>query len=216
MKRIISWENSPPSAQAPLMERTPRPGTNGSSCRLTGISCSTGRVGCDEAAARIGTLTALVEQHAATDQQIRYFISAAMICLRRDRYAPGASSRAYLQAARALAQGSALAQSVPAIQFQLGFLHLWHGAQADAEEHLRAALHLAERSGDITLQARCLTYLACIARQHGDVEDVRQRTAQLLEGGYAGPNARLHRGGARLSGLAGRTRGRSRGRFPAR
>jgi len=133
-----------------------------------------------EAAARIGALTALVEQHAAADQQIRFFISAAMICLRRDRYAPGAASRDYLQAAQALAQGSALAQSVPAIQFQLGFLLLWHGSQADAAECLRTALALAERSGDIALQARCLTYLACIARQHGDVEDVRQRTAQLL------------------------------------
>ena len=133
-----------------------------------------------EAAARIETLAALVEQHAATDQQIRYFISAAMIYLRRDRYAPGASSLAYLQAAQALAQGSALAQSVPAIQFQLGFLHLWHGAQADAAERLRQPWHLAERSGDITLQARCLTYLACIARQRGDLEAVRQRTAHLL------------------------------------
>jgi DNA-binding SARP family transcriptional activator len=133
-----------------------------------------------EAAGRIGTLAALVEQHAAADQQIRYFISAAMICLRRDRYAPGASSRAYLQAAQVLAQGPALAQSVPAIQFQLGFLHLWHGAQADAAERLGAALALAERSGDITLQARCLTYLACIARLRGDVEEVQPRTAQLL------------------------------------
>ena len=132
-----------------------------------------------EAAARIETLTALVEQHAAADQRTRYFISSAMIYLRRDRYAPGEASRAYLQAVQTLAQGAALAQSVPASQFQLGFLHLWHGSQADAEERLRTALHLAERSGDTALQARCLTYLACIARQHGAAEDVRQRTAQL-------------------------------------
>jgi DNA-binding SARP family transcriptional activator len=133
-----------------------------------------------EAAARIGTLAALIEQHATTDQKIRYLISAAMICLRRDRYAPSEASRAYLHAAQALARGSALAQSVPAIQFQLGFLHLWHGAQADAGERLRAALALAERSGDISLQAPCLTYLACIGRLHGDVEEIQQRTAQLL------------------------------------
>jgi DNA-binding SARP family transcriptional activator len=134
-----------------------------------------------EAAARIGALTALVEQHAAADQRIRYFISAAMICLRRDRYAPGEASRVYLHAAQALAQGSALAQSIPAIHFQLGFLHLWHGAPADAEERLRVALALAERSGDITLQARCLTYLACIGRLCGDVGVVRQRTEPLLK-----------------------------------
>ena len=134
-----------------------------------------------EAAARIGTLSALVEQHATADQCIRYFISAAMICLRRDRYAPGESGRAYLQAALTLAQGSALAPSIPAIQFQLGFLLLWHGAQDDAEERLRAALHQAERSGDITLQARCLTYLTCIARQHGADKEVRLHTTQLLK-----------------------------------
>ncbi len=132
-----------------------------------------------EAAARIETLSALVEQHAAADQRIRYFISAAMICLRRDRYAPSESSRAYFHAAQTVAQGSALAQSVPVIQFQLGFLHLWHGAPADAAACLRAGLALAERSGDITLQARCLTYLACIARQQGDVDEVRQAAGQL-------------------------------------
>jgi hypothetical protein len=76
---------------------------------------------------------------------------------------------------------SAQAQSVPAIQFQLGFLQLWHGEQTDAEERLRTALDLAVRSGDITLQARSLTYLACIARQRGDREAARQRTAQLLD-----------------------------------
>ncbi len=131
-----------------------------------------------EAAVRIETLTVLVEQHATADQRIRYFISAAMIYLRRDRYAPGAASRAYLQAAQTLARASALAQS-PAILFQLGFLHLWHGSPADAAERLQAALHLAERSGDITLQARCLTYLTCIARLRGAVADVNQCVPQL-------------------------------------
>jgi hypothetical protein len=67
------------------------------------------------------------------------------------------------------------------ITFQLGFLLLWHDELDAAGERLETALRLAERSGDIALQARCLTYLTLIARRLGCEEKVGCRATQLLE-----------------------------------
>ncbi|MGI9190137.1 MAG: AAA family ATPase [Longimicrobiaceae bacterium] len=58
-------------------------------------------------------------------------------------------------------------------QFALGFVQLWAGQLDEAEKQLRESLALAERIGEITVESRCLTYLALLYRKRGDVEETR-------------------------------------------
>ncbi len=134
-----------------------------------------------EAAELLQTLRPLVEQHGAAYQRVRFFIWSALILLRRDRFRPSATTAADLRQALAATQESAFAADVPLITFQLGFLLLWHDELDAAAERLETALRLAERSGDLALQARCLTYLSLVARRLGHEEVVACRAAQLQE-----------------------------------
>jgi tetratricopeptide (TPR) repeat protein len=50
---------------------------------------------------------------------------------------------------------------------------LWHGDLDEAETHIQASLTLTERTGDVVLQSRCLTYLTVLCRKRGDVQAAR-------------------------------------------
>ncbi|MCU0500380.1 MAG: AAA family ATPase [Anaerolineae bacterium] len=134
-----------------------------------------------EATATLAMMHAHVEQRGSIYQRARFFIWSALIVLRHDRYAPSEATAADLRQAQAAAQASTLAQHTPFITFQLGFLLLWHGERRNACECLQTALRLAERSGDISLHARCLTYLTIIARFDHDANEVARRAATLLQ-----------------------------------
>ena len=56
-----------------------------------------------------------------------------------------------------------------------------HGDSADAEENLRRALSIWERTGDVASQAACQTYLTVLARLAGDLDLVRQRATEALK-----------------------------------
>ena len=62
--------------------------------------------------------------------------------------------------------------------FMNGCAHLWHGDLDTAHEELQAALSLARQTGDVTTQARCLTYLTVVFRKRGQVQEVRRLAAQ--------------------------------------
>jgi eukaryotic-like serine/threonine-protein kinase len=62
------------------------------------------------------------------------------------------------------------ASAIPSAHFQLGFVTLWHGEPTMAIEPLQTALSLAEQSGDISLQSRCLAYLTIAYRQLEQIE----------------------------------------------
>ena len=116
-----------------------------------------------------------------TAQRARLHQISMIALLRRDRYngSPEAvgHARAYLDTVAAIQDPHA----VPAAHFQLGFALLWSGNLTDAEQHISHALDLAERSGDLSLQGRCLTYLTVIARQRGDVDQVQAYAKHSLD-----------------------------------
>jgi len=65
----------------------------------------------------------------------------------------------------------------------------------EAEEQLRHALRLGERTGDAWVQHNCLTFLPFIFRQRGQVEELRYILAQAQSSGVA-PNNRILSGHA--------------------
>jgi hypothetical protein len=84
--------------------------------------------------------------------------------------------RAYVAAQREIGDPGESAVA----HFMNGFAHLWYGDLDTAHEELQTALSLARRTGDVTTQARCLTYLTVVFRKRGEVETVRRLAAQSL------------------------------------
>jgi hypothetical protein len=113
-------------------------------------------------------------------QRARLHQISAIALLRRDRYVSSAEVVGHARAYLAAVQLAGSASAEPAARFQLGFVLLWSASVTDAETELAHALELAERSGDISLVARCLTYLALAARTRSDPAAVRGYAERAL------------------------------------
>jgi len=70
-------------------------------------------------------------------------------------------------------------------QFELGFLHLWRREMTEAEEHLRAALQLAETYRVVPMRVLCLTYLTVLHRFRGQTDEVSTYALRAQEIGAA-------------------------------
>jgi DNA-binding SARP family transcriptional activator len=127
-----------------------------------------------------------VEQHGAPTQCISFFLSLASMNNRRDRYVVSHDTLALCQTALAIGQESENVSDIAWARFILGFSQLWHGDPEGAEKQMQAALALAERTGDVVHQSRCLTYLTILYRKRGQKYKTRQYASQSLGAATAG------------------------------
>jgi eukaryotic-like serine/threonine-protein kinase len=122
----------------------------------------------------------VVERVGTPGQRGAFFNALLLMHLRRARYVVSEEmleyGRAYVAAQREV--GDPRESGVA--HFMNGFAHLWRGDLDTAEEELQDALTLATRTGDVTTQARCLTYLTVTARKRGLADRVRHLAAQSL------------------------------------
>ena len=88
---------------------------------------------------------------------------------------------ALAKAALAAHQEAGTQANIPSMHFGVGFSLLWSGDPQGAMEPLQTALGMAEQTGDITLQARCLAYLTVAYRQCGPMEETPQWAARALQ-----------------------------------
>jgi tetratricopeptide (TPR) repeat protein len=63
----------------------------------------------------------------------------------------------------------------------LGFVHLWRRHFIDAIRHFEEAHVLAERCGNLVVQARCLAYLPVAQRSNGSLDQTRAQAERALE-----------------------------------
>jgi len=126
------------------------------------------------------TLEPAVEQHGTLSQRAAYFQHLARTEMRRNRFLATPETVAFSQAALAAHQEAGNDANIPSAQFLVGFHTLWSGDPHGAMEPLETALHLAERTGDVSLQARCFTYLTVACRQHAQLEETQQYAARSL------------------------------------
>ena len=135
----------------------------------------------DELDALVQRARPAVERYATPAQRAGFFQALLMLDFRRYRYLlPDEAidhGTAYLAASELSDDPGLLAFA----RFVVGFAFLWHGDQDAAEEQLTEALALAEQSGDVSLQVRCLTYLTVLSRERGQVEEARALTDRCLE-----------------------------------
>lgn len=138
----------------------------------------------DEMAQQIRRVQPSIERHGTPLQQAAMFGNLSRHLNRSARYAPSDAALAYARAALAALPPASSPETLGSYQFGIGFNLLWHGEPAKAQAALSAALALAEQTGDISLQARCLAYLAVAHRRQGDaaaVADVARRGMAVAE-----------------------------------
>jgi DNA-binding SARP family transcriptional activator len=128
----------------------------------------------------------VVEQHGTPSQCLSFFLSLATMYCRRDRYVVSEETLALCQTALAITQESENLGEIAWARFMLGFAQLWHGDLDRAEKQMLTALALAERTGDVVHQSRCLTYLTILYRKRGQLENARQYVSRSLEAAKAG------------------------------
>ena len=135
----------------------------------------------DKIEALVARARPFVEQYGTPAQRAEFFHGQLLMELNRQRWRVTDEMldylRAYVAAQRQVDNPGELAFAI----FVEGFCWLWYGDLGQAREQLQSALTMAERTGDISLQSRCLTYLTIVGRQCGQVEQTRQCAARSLE-----------------------------------
>ena len=121
----------------------------------------------------------IIERGAAW-QRARFLNMLALSMLMYSRFRP---SQECVELARsavaACEEADNLAEGVQ-INFVLGLIELFHGEFTDAAEQCAKAFRMAERTGDLVLQARCLTYRAVAYRRLGDIPRCRTEAGKTL------------------------------------
>jgi tetratricopeptide (TPR) repeat protein len=126
-----------------------------------------------------------VDGHATASQRAHFFHCLTLMAHRRDRYVVSADTLATAEAALAASRASADVSETATHEFGLGFTRLWHGDHQAAEAHFDAALTIAERTGEVLLQARCLTYLAITCRVQDRIDDTRAVVSRATDAAAA-------------------------------
>jgi predicted ATPase/DNA-binding SARP family transcriptional activator len=121
-----------------------------------------------------------VEQYGTPTQCTSFFLCLASRNNRRDRYLVSDETLAFCQTALAISLETEDPSEIAWARFMLGFAELWHGNLDGAEKQMQAALTLAEQTGDVVHQSRCLTYLTILYRKHGQLDKVRQYISRSL------------------------------------
>lgn len=122
-----------------------------------------------------------IQERGTPIQRGKFFEKLALSYLTESRYQPDEECLKLAELACSESLGSDSLPEVAHIRFVLGFVHLWRGNFAEAVEHCAATLHLAERFGDLVIQARSLTYLAVAHRCAHQLDQARTCAAQTLE-----------------------------------
>lgn len=127
------------------------------------------------------TIAPMMAVAGSAAQRSKFWHVQAMKNLRRDRYVVNQETLDLVHETLVACHTHRMPVELPMAQFFYGMCLFLHGSTDSAERELRKAFTLAERSGDIGHQARCLTYLTAVARRRGDVARVQAIAAQTLE-----------------------------------
>jgi tetratricopeptide (TPR) repeat protein len=135
----------------------------------------------DAMAARLECVRPLLERHGTAMQRSALYSNLARQLNRSSRFGPSDEALDYARAAVHALPPDAAPEVRGWPQFSLGFNLLMHGDHAEAETELLAALAMAEQTGDVTMQTRCLAYLTAAARRQGHETGVARYARRCLD-----------------------------------
>jgi tetratricopeptide (TPR) repeat protein len=121
-----------------------------------------------------------VEQYGTPAQRARFFQVIVTSAWERERHRPSECTLGSARAMLAASQETRNAGIIGMSQFILGFACLWRDELEEAEDALQKGLLLAQRTADVVLESRCLTYLAVLSRRRGQVEEARHYISRSL------------------------------------
>jgi DNA-binding SARP family transcriptional activator len=122
----------------------------------------------------------VVERYGTPGQRGGFFKGLLLVNLRRNRYVVSDEMLNYFRPYVMAWQEAGNLSELAFAQFNAGFTWLWRGHLDAAEQQMQAALALARRIGDVTVQARCLTYLTVTYRKAGQIEKAQDFAAQSM------------------------------------
>jgi DNA-binding SARP family transcriptional activator/tetratricopeptide (TPR) repeat protein len=122
----------------------------------------------------------ILTQYGSKADQARVDQTRTLASLRRDRYCPGPEVVEQCRLVLKALEETGQVNAIPAARFQVGFALLLSNAIDEAETELLDALQFAEKTTDLTLVARCLTYLTFVARKRGDIQQVQRYAERSL------------------------------------
>jgi DNA-binding SARP family transcriptional activator/predicted ATPase len=134
----------------------------------------------------LARIRSLVEQYGTPTQGVNFFLALGGMNNRRDRYVVSEETLELCQIALAMSQEGENLGDIAWARFVLGFGQLWYGDLDAAEQQMQAALALAEQTGDIVHQSRCLTYLTVLYRKRGPLDKVRHYVSRSFAAAAAG------------------------------
>jgi adenylate cyclase len=126
-------------------------------------------------------LRTAAERHGTAAQRVGFYRCLGAMIFRRDRYVVDEEGIGFSRKALAAADASGDVMLLGHASFSLGFALMWHGDFADAEENLRRALSIWDRTGNIAGQAACRVYLTVLARLAGNFQLASQRATEALK-----------------------------------
>ena len=181
---VLDWDVSGARLDAPVQEQPPAVPPDWFAewlqlhMEMLSIYYWCGRV--DEGIALCDRIQPVVARSGTVGQQANLMGQRAALELRRSRFVTSDQTLALIRNVLAARLEAGPPATIPAAHFQLGFFLLWHGDDDEAETELQTSLQRAEETGDLNLQARCLTYLTIFYRRRGLVAETRRTAARAL------------------------------------
>ncbi len=120
-----------------------------------------------------------LEDYGNAAQKARFCFGLTQIRMRQLRYAVTEEMLSIMGLGLQAAQESGSLHVVAELHFGYGFLLLWYGNWGEAEKELESAIEISERTGNVTMQARSLTYLVVLHRVRKDAQRVQEFLPQL-------------------------------------
>jgi tetratricopeptide (TPR) repeat protein len=126
----------------------------------------------------------LLERDGTAAQRADFWVHVAWRDALRDHYVVSVATLAVCRSGLEAALETGSPTIIGPAHFGLGYCLLLSDKLVEAEEHLQAALRIAEQVGDAELDARCrLHFLPMVFRRRGQVETVRETLTHALAQG---------------------------------
>ena len=122
----------------------------------------------------------VVEQKGSPIERGKFYQMLGLSDLTKSRYVASEQAVRLSELAVSTSKGAPELAEVAHIRFTAGLAHLFRGNLAQAIDHCHAALSIAERVGDLVVQARCLSYLTVAYRRSGDNEATRRYAERTI------------------------------------
>ncbi|HYO73075.1 MAG TPA: serine/threonine-protein kinase PknK, partial [Archangium sp.] len=139
-----------------------------------------------------------VERHGTPLQRARFFEVRVQRNLRAERYLASAETVRFARDYQGASEASGDVDESAEAGCVLACVLLWHGELEEAAARMLATVERARRTGDVTLEARGLTYLTQIHRRRRALEATRDCAERSLRAAEAG-NMTSYAGAARAN-----------------